>query len=759
MSTTKHTTIEQLKKLALRTKNEISLVDAKVAGLTTKVNDLVTAGGEPNKLEGIKVNGTLLALTDKIADILIAEGKTNGTISANGVDIPVHGLAALAYKSEVAESDLAAALKAIIDAKAKQADLDTLTGNGEGSISKMIDAAINKFATDVTDDNVVNSYKELIDWVAKHGPEATKMAGGISENKTATLTYNGSAQTPKWQNFDNENSSVNVSAKTNAGDYTATFTLKKGMWTDGTTAAKTIKWTIGRATIAAVPAQSGTLVYDGNPKTPSWNTAYDSAKMTVSVTAATNAGTYSATFTPTSNYKWSDGSTGGKTASWTIGKAANSVTNSPSSIVLKSSAKTATFTVNRKGNGTITATSNNTSVAKIKSINQNTGVVTVESVNDTTGTAKITVKVAEGTNYKAASDTTVNVTATFVTIYGVEWDWTSSGSTKGTRTDAAASFGDPSPAVNNGSGSSPFDNLMPWSGMVKETRSGGVEVKEPKYWFKWTKTGKKLKLQIADGPVAGFSVDPVNRDRGDGKGELDFSYIGRYHCASGYKSTTSAAQQVNITRSQARTGIHNLGNNFYQIDFAQFWYVNMLFLVEFADWNGERIGRGCSTSGSKMNNGQTDAMGYHTGTTAASRDSYGFTQYRNIEGWWDNVYDWMDGCYYNNNGLNVISNPNNFSDSANGTLVGTPSSGYPSDFTIPTASGLEWALFPSAANGSQTTYVPDGWYFYGRYPCLSRGGSYFQGQDRGPFYVDCSDASDTYGGIGCRLQERPPKAA
>ena len=169
MSTTKHTTIEQLKKLALRTKSEIGLVDAKVAGLTTKVNDLVTAGGEPNKLEGIKVNGTLLALTDKIADILIAEGKTNGTISANGVDIPVHGLAALA----------------IIDAKAKQADLDTLTGNGEGSISKMIDAAINKFATDVTDDNVVNSYKELIDWVAKHGPEATKMAGGISENKTA----------------------------------------------------------------------------------------------------------------------------------------------------------------------------------------------------------------------------------------------------------------------------------------------------------------------------------------------------------------------------------------------------------------------------------------------------------------------------------------------------------------------------------------------------------------------------------------------
>lgn len=344
-----------------------------------------------------------------------------------------------------------------------------------------------------------------------------------------------------------------------------------------------------------------------------------------------------------------------------------------------------------------------------------------------------------------------------VHIYGVEWDWTSSGLTKGVRTDDAAGFNDPSPAVSNGTGSSPFDDLYPWCDMVRENRAGGVEVKEPKYWFKWTKTGKKLKLQIADGYVEGFSVDPVNRDRGDGLGELDYSYIGCYHCASGYKSTTGAAQQVNITRSQARSGIHNLGANFWQMDFAQFWYVNMLFLVEFADWNGERIGRGCSASNSKRNNGQTDAMGYHTGTTAASRDSYGFTQYRNIEGWWDNVYDWMDGCYYNSNGLNVISNPNNFSDSANGTLVGTPSSGYPSDFTIPTASGLEWALFPSAANGSATTYVPDDWGFGGSDPCLRHGGFYGQVQIHGPFCVFSYSTSFSDDFVGCRLQERPPK--
>lgn len=347
-------------------------------------------------------------------------------------------------------------------------------------------------------------------------------------------------------------------------------------------------------------------------------------------------------------------------------------------------------------------------------------------------------------------------------IYGVEWDWSSSGSTVGTRTDDAANFANPSPAVNNGTGSSPFDDLYPWSEMVREERTGGTMVKEPKYWFKWTRTesgsGVKLKLQIADGPVEGFHVDPVNMDRGDGLGELDFSYIGRYHCASGtYKSETNKAQQTNITRSQARSNIHNLGSNIWQMDFAQMWYVGMLFLVEFADWNGERIGRGCSASGSKENNGRTDSMQYHTGTTAANRNTYGFCQYRNVEGWWDNVYDWMDGCYYNGNGLNVIKNPAQFSDSANGVLVGKPVGGYPSDFAIPTQSGLEWALYPSAAAGSTTTYVPDYWNFIGGNPCLFHGGYYYRFQFYGPFYVDCSGASYSYSSLGCRLQERPPK--
>lgn len=65
----KHTTIEQFKKLAQRSKAEIDKVDGKVTALSSRVDDLVTAGGEPNKIDVIKNNGTALDITDKGVDI------------------------------------------------------------------------------------------------------------------------------------------------------------------------------------------------------------------------------------------------------------------------------------------------------------------------------------------------------------------------------------------------------------------------------------------------------------------------------------------------------------------------------------------------------------------------------------------------------------------------------------------------------------------------------------------------------------------
>lgn len=104
-----------------------------------------------------------------------------------------------------------------------------------------------------------------------------------------TPIYDGSPKTPEWDNFDQVNSSVEVTPATEAGTHQATFTLLNGMWSDGSTGKKVVNWTIGRASIAAVPQQSGVPKYDGNPKTPTWDSNYDSAKMTASVEAKTKA--------------------------------------------------------------------------------------------------------------------------------------------------------------------------------------------------------------------------------------------------------------------------------------------------------------------------------------------------------------------------------------------------------------------------------------------------------------------------------------
>lgn len=150
--------------------------------------DGIAEGAQVNVLEGVQVNGAALAIANKMVDIVIASGATNGSLSVNGVDVAVKGLAAMAFKAEISEAELSAALKAVIDAKAEQTDVDTLSGKidvlngtGAGSVSKAITDAINDFATKVTDDGVVNSYKELIDWVATHGSEATEMAGAITD--------------------------------------------------------------------------------------------------------------------------------------------------------------------------------------------------------------------------------------------------------------------------------------------------------------------------------------------------------------------------------------------------------------------------------------------------------------------------------------------------------------------------------------------------------------------------------------------------
>ena len=136
--------------------------------------------------------GKAKTLVDELADGAV-KTNTDAIAKLNGADT-VDGSVAKAVKdvktelegkitaSKYDDTALAGRVTAV------EGDITTLKGTGDGSIKKQIDDAFNDFSTKVSDDGVVNTYKELIDYAAAHKGEAATMAGDISKNAEAIKT-------------------------------------------------------------------------------------------------------------------------------------------------------------------------------------------------------------------------------------------------------------------------------------------------------------------------------------------------------------------------------------------------------------------------------------------------------------------------------------------------------------------------------------------------------------------------------------------
>lgn len=138
----KLTKLGALKALAERIKGDVDTLGGRVGELETVVEGLTTTGGEKNVITEIKVNGTAQ------------------TVDGNrAVDITV---------------------------PTKVGDLENDEGYQKAAeVKSAVDSALNDFAEKVSDDGVVNTYKELVDYAAEHKGEAAAMAGDIAKNKSA----------------------------------------------------------------------------------------------------------------------------------------------------------------------------------------------------------------------------------------------------------------------------------------------------------------------------------------------------------------------------------------------------------------------------------------------------------------------------------------------------------------------------------------------------------------------------------------------
>lgn len=91
--------------------------------------------------------------------------------------------------------------------------------------------------------------------------------------QSGKLTYSGNSQSPTWSNYNTAHMTIGgTTSGTNAGSYNATFTPKADYrWSDGTTTAKTVSWSIAKAT--------GTLTV--TPSSIELNTSKLSATFTI----------------------------------------------------------------------------------------------------------------------------------------------------------------------------------------------------------------------------------------------------------------------------------------------------------------------------------------------------------------------------------------------------------------------------------------------------------------------------------------------
>lgn len=153
--------------------------DANGAAQTAEDNAKAYADGKDSAIEAAKKAGT-----DAQAAVDALAGKV-GTVPENKtvVEMISDAQAAATYN----DTEVKAGIKANADAITK------LNGTSavEGSVDKKVADAINEFATKVSDDQTVNTFKELIDYAADHKDEYSTLSGEVQANKTAIATLNG----------------------------------------------------------------------------------------------------------------------------------------------------------------------------------------------------------------------------------------------------------------------------------------------------------------------------------------------------------------------------------------------------------------------------------------------------------------------------------------------------------------------------------------------------------------------------------------
>ena len=427
----------------------------------------------------------------------------------------------------------------------------------------------------------------------------------------------------------------------------------------------------GKDITVKIPTVTGAYTYNGTAQSAVIS-GYYSGLMTKSGTeSATNAGTYSVTFTlnDTTTTAWDDGTTTDKTLTWSIAKAAlPKPTISPTSFNFNPNSTSGTMTVTRSGDGAITATSSDTSVLTASVSGTTVTVTAIDTSTDTNET--VTITVAEGTNYLAytATDVVADVAIASVAPLG----YTASVSGLGNE--------DPSTVVFT------RDEDFPTS-FEEVTMDGDTFIKIPTMYRKVD--------TVTDGQITAFTMATAQIDGtyepypcfvAPDNSILPYVLIGKYcySSTSAASSTTSGSATVKI--DVARSLAQARGTGYQQYD----WQIQKLF-VDLCLLISQTV---------NFNSGQG---------------------VQNYLGVYDlAVYPWVDGWAGTGSQWVIAKDPANYVNQPTASTTGYTALSY----AEPTTSSQEvmklgydannaFANFPAAvtSNSNWNTYYCDGYYY------------------------------------------------
>lgn len=275
-----------------------------------------------------------------------------------------------------------------------------------------------------------------------------------------------------------------------------------------------------------------------------------------------------------------------------------------------------------------------------------------------------------------------------------------------------------------------------------------VMVEIPKVYWKFTNISNGYELRISNTKIEGSDCYAHKV----GGVEKDFIYVGAYlgYNQSGkLRSRSGVSPTVSQTLTQFRQQAQANGSGYQQWNWFTLILLQNLYLIAYKNLNSQSaLGYGYANgNSSKANTGGTNTKGFIYGETSGKQQMC----FLGIEDFYGNLWQWVDGMYFDGSKILVVSDNKKFNDNRSGFVsvgnASTVSSGKISK-VIGTSQG---GFFPKQCSGSDTTYYCD--YGYANSVCFAGFGSCWNGgRHAGAFALDVlSSASYSSSDLGSRL--------